>query len=281
MASLSEKAILIKVSISHMRNQRKHAMETEKVLRENGARNSAGRVSVKIIDSYLYEEYEACIWRLRDYMYKETLPWADGGYRIVLVTRYPEVMTKIGQLTGQIEAVKAQIIEKWASLMADTKRSLNGLFMSSMMPSVEDFERAHSITVDVDGIPEGKDWRSDLVDPADSEAIREKMEQQNAKKLQAAMGDIWSRVETVVGAALKTLSDPDKSFHSSLINNIKDLCDAIPSLNIADDPKINDCAARMREHLAGLDVKTIKKDLSVRAEAARKAASIMGEYFGK
>jgi hypothetical protein len=60
-------------------------------------------------------------------------------------------------------------------------------------------------------------------------------------------------------------------FHDTLVENMRDLLDRVPALNLTGDPEITTMTNAMRE-LVAYDANTLREDFSVRSEVSAKAA---------
>jgi hypothetical protein len=72
-----------------------------------------------------------------------------------------------------------------------------------------------------------------------------------------------------------TLSIPDKIFRDSLVTNVRELCDILPALNIANDPALTDLTADIEDRLASLSPSALRTQPSTRESAALDAAALL------
>jgi hypothetical protein len=87
--------------------------------------------------------------------------------------------------------------------------------------------------------------------------------------------DLYRRLAAVVSRMATTLSEPDKIFRDSLVGNIRDLCNLLPSLNIAADPGLDSLNRDIERRLASLDPGLLRIDPAVRQAAAVDAAALL------
>jgi hypothetical protein len=93
------------------------------------------------------------------------------------------------------------------------------------------------------------------------------------------MQDVWHHMRDVVGKMAERLRayDPNKPadapFRDSLVGNISDLLDVLPSLNLTDDPAVAKFSADMRA-LVEVDAQTLRDNYFVREDVAQRAETI-------
>ena len=76
------------------------------------------------------------------------------------------------------------------------------------------------------------------------------------------------------------MSDADATFRNSLIGNLEELCDIIPDLNVANDPKINELAAKAKAELTRWDAQEIRDDTKIREDVSKAADKLAKNMVG-
>ena len=138
-------------------------------------------------------------------------------------------------------------------------------------------------------VPDASDFRVDLGD-ADAAAIRADIEQASHEALAGAMRDAWERIAEAVGRMVERLNGykPSKgkgdkasnTFRDSLVGNVRDLVALLPVLNLTNDPRLADVAARMERDLCQHDADDLREDDNARASTARAAQAILDDVAG-
>jgi Asp-tRNA(Asn)/Glu-tRNA(Gln) amidotransferase C subunit len=73
------------------------------------------------------------------------------------------------------------------------------------------------------------------------------------------------------------LSKEDNKFKNSLVNNINELCDLLPKLNITNDPELQTSVAEIKIKLTAYDPQTLREDKTARSETAMEAQKILNK----
>ena len=76
------------------------------------------------------------------------------------------------------------------------------------------------------------------------------------------------------------LSDKKAVFRDTLVGNISELCDLLPSLNVTGDEELTKMCDEVRDKLTGFTPKELRKDTTAREDTARAAAAIMDKMAG-
>jgi hypothetical protein len=77
-----------------------------------------------------------------------------------------------------------------------------------------------------------------------------------------------------------TLSDEGAKFKNSLVDNIKEVVDLMPQLNITKSKELDDMADRVRQELCEVSPDALRYDLTKRKEVTEKAERIMSDLEG-
>lgn len=142
-------------------------------------------------------------------------------------------------------------------------------------------------------MPDAADFRVDL-DQATVLQMQAEMQDQIGQALKTATNDAFSRLHDVVQNMAEKLAayDPAKGkqgnpFRDSLVQNMRDLLEIMPGLNLTGDAKLAEAIAKASEHLAIHEAQDLRENAELRAETAKEASKLadeiseaMGGFFG-
>jgi threonine synthase len=83
----------------------------------------------------------------------------------------------------------------------------------------------------------------------------------------------YRRLAAVVSRMASTLAELDKVFRNSLVRNVRELCQPLPSLNLARDQDLASLAREIEQHPAALDPALLRLDPATRPSAAQPGAA--------
>lgn len=277
---ISEKAMLVLLRISCWSGRRFDRELTDEVCKSKSARSGAARVNKNLVEgSSELQAVMKCYGAIRQFVYAQTLPWADTGARILPVSNYFQFSQGMSGLRRAAEAAVEAFKGAFPDIINRAEVALNGMFDRGDYPSQAELDSLFSCSVDFRPMPEAADFRVVLSDDEDKR-IRDEIEGQLKGALTDAMADLWRRLREAVDHMAKKLGEPGAIFRDSLVGNVRELVDLIPRLNLTGDASLEAMAADVQAKLAGLDPDVLRESEVDRALAAQNAAAIVRKMAG-
>lgn len=218
---------------------------------------------------------------LREYHYAQTLEWIRAGASLLPVTNYDEYRLGTNQRIRDFENAVSDFLREYPRLIQDARRALNGLFDPECYPSEGKLRQKYSAAVEYLPIPDARDIRISLRDD-ERAAIAQATEARMQAAAATAMSDVWQRVYDAVKRAADDLKafDPTakgkdrNTFRDSLIDNLIHLTDALPRLNLTDDPALEDLRREIEQTLTVYSAATLRDDCNMRSDVQAAAARL-------
>ena len=277
---VSEKAMLVLLRISCWSGRRFDRGLTEEVCKSKSARTGAARVNKNLVEgSSELQAVMKAYGAIRQFVYEQTLPWADTGARILPVSNYFQFCKGIDELRRAADVAVAAFKVAFPDIINRAEVALNGMFKRTDYPSQEEVDNLFSCSVDFRPMPEASDFRVDLADD-EVNKIRGEIEGQVKGALTDAMADLWRRLREAVDHMAKKLGEPGAIFRDSLVGNVRELVDLIPRLNLTGDASLDAVTADVKAKLAALDPDVLRSSEVDRALAADTAAAIVRKMAG-
>jgi len=266
--SLSDKAMLVHLRISMWTGSRKDKNVTSKVCKDYEAKDDAGSWWTHFIPKKELAEIQTASNKVRSTWVAWTLPWMDGGVRIIPAVRYGGYDTAIKEaITAYNKAVAAFLI-KYPSIAADAENRLKKLLDGKRMPSVTEIQSKFGVVQDLLPIPRASDFRLDL-------PVQQQIETSLKGMSKKAMSDVWEQLVAIICKIQSTLNDPEKKFKNSLIENLREFCNILPQLNLTDDPQLETMRQEAITKLAEIDPEDLRENKSFRKGTAKKAKDVL------
>lgn len=277
--SITERAMLVNLNIQQWVGAKHDKKISKEVARNHGADESMGRYQKRLVGKDALERIRQIAGAARQEHYKRTLPWTDGGTRILSSKGYFEYSQAMREFQSQWEPAVADFLAQYPQLIEQAKQKLNGLFNADDYPSPRSMREKFAINFNVLPMPTAQDFRVELGD-AETARIKAEIEQAVNESLQTAMGDVWNRIREVVAhmhERLTAYNDSRMSFFlNTLVSNISDLLEILPSLNITQDADLSAIAQKMTA-LTEHTPEQLRENDGVRQETIAKAAEILKE----
>jgi len=287
-SALSERALLVNLSISTW-SARKHDVRiSDKIAAEHGADRSMGRYAKHLIPRGLLTAVNAANTALRDHHNLNTLAWGDDGTRILPAANYLGYQAQQQTLEDAFGRAVRDFVASYPDYVETARKSLNGLFNPRDYPAAAQINRKFAVRRHFMPVAQPDDFRVQL-DGAQVARIRAEIEARNAELVATANRDLWQRVQEVTSRLVDRLSafqvDPRTGgrinpFRDSLIENIRSLLDIMPRLNITADARIEQVRQDLAEQVARHDPETLRANDVLRAEVVDAASGILARMEG-
>lgn len=219
--------------------------------------------------------------------YGRTLPWMDGGGRALKSDGYLAYMKFVREIKAELAAALEQVAMNWDKIVEEAKAKRKGLVTGDDYPTVDQFRERYSIEASILPLPMKGDFRVEL--PA--EQVKEVMAQiefQTQEAMQNAMTEVSNRIKGVAQRAALRLKNykpaeqtedgkrAESDFRDSLVTNIRELIEVLPTLNITGDKRIDEIEKDLRA-LARYEAKQLKEDAGLRRSTAMRAEAIVAK----
>lgn len=280
---LSTKAMLVRLSC-HGWGARVRDGEVENEVSEKHQNEvNTGIYIKKLLKSDSLDAYWSAVREVVVIHKRMTLPW-DIGTGLLPAALY----WKYNELIEPLKTKAASCADKFAEEYAAERKGgfktyrklLGGLFNEEDYPESERVRRKFEIRVRIRPIENPNDFRVNL-GRGHSDQIKNEMAESLRSEIQDMMKEPFHRLYDVVRKVNEKLSDADSIFRDSLIENVKELVEVLPDLNVTNDPELTALIASVDKELCSVaDMKALRKDKDYRKKVAKSAADILGKMKG-
>ena len=236
----------------------------------------AGRSELEVITKFVTET--------RATVYNNTLPWSDSGIRLLPSAKFMDFNAKLQQAEDKFYGLVTEFVTVYPSLITAQAMALGDMFNRNDYPNPNDIEHRFNFNVNYMPVPASGDFRVDIGNDAQEE-LRKKLSSLADERVEYAMKDIKGRLLE----HLKRMSDrlsidyvsgeaKPRKFHDSLLDGAHDLCDLASSLNIINDPQLDDARKALKKAIGGIDVKDLRKDVGARNDVKTQVDDILSKF---
>ena len=282
--SLRDKAYLASLNISQWTGKKQDKEVTREVLHQHRAASDAGRFTKDLLaGSTALRTVNAVIGQARTAHARYTLPWAFQGQRVLLAPVYDEYMAEYQKAKIAFDpAVRTFVYQEYTSAVQNARSYLGSMWNAADYPSAQRMARKFKMDVLVTSVPDNSDFVK-LTDDEDN--IRRRLQDATTAAVAAASASVFHRLYA-------NLTDPEKgflvklanyqgtkegAFRDSLFDNLRDLTELMPKLNVADDPKLTEMCDRVRAQLLAASPDAVRSSIRLRDTVIRDAAGIIAD----
>ncbi len=283
MNTLQERAMLVDLSVGVWSGGKQHKQTTQEVVMRKHAESDAGHWYTRLIPKHRIKPLSKVEGKARAVHEKMTLPWNNSGERILPAEMFMEYTSKMRELEAEFRKEVETFVRVYPEIVAAARDRLGDLYEPDWFPPAERIYRKFTWEVTVMPLPGADDFRVKLGDD-EKDAVRKDIEQQLQGRLENATKSLWTRLHGMVERMADRLKDPDAIFRDSLVSNLREFCETLPKLNVANDPELEKQRQAVLKKLTATDSGTLRQNKAARASTARGAEALlkkMGDYLPK
>lgn len=272
--NINTKAILVRLAISMPSNGRQDKDLTAQVLADEGMKEKAGKWVKNLYPPDAFAPFVKVQGKARTFHYENSLPWGDNGDRILPVSNHMDYMDGLRKITREFDDLVNVYVPANYQKWVEWARVAHGAkFDPSLYPGVDSIKSKFRFKVEVNPVPSGADFRVTLGEDEIAE-MRSDLERRIQEATDGARKDLWQRLIKPITHMADTLKKADAKFKDSLVENIKDIINLIPVLNLTGDKDLQAFAKEIGETVARKNPETLRENAKTRAETAKQAEEI-------
>jgi len=275
MNTLQKNCLLIALTVKMPGKGKTDRAATAKVIAEEHAAADAGKFVKKLYPTEALDACEKISNALRSDLYAKTLPWQDGGARLLPAAALIDLQQIIAKARAQFDAAAADSAARFDEWISAAQVRHNGMFKRTDYPTdAEHYRKQFAIVTTVLPLPDETNILCELTQ-AEIDAIKEDTARAVAEAAEAARADVLSRLRAPIAHAAETLAQPGKVFRNSLLSNIDEIAAAAAGpLNVTEDASIQALAEEARDVIT-CNPDILRSNQTVRQSAARRAAALL------
>jgi hypothetical protein len=214
--------------------------------------------------------------------YRMTLPWSTvshddsskrTGARLLPNTLFMEYTTTMAHALQEMKQAINDFVPAYPALIQLAQQKLGMRFNAAEYPNASAIANYFDLSFDFMPIPLGGDFQG-LAD-AQVQRLADTLQRKTRQMLENAMQDAWLRLHETVSHAAERLTNPDATFHYTMVEKLKEQADLLKHLNVTNDQRIEDVRLYVEKHLTMYDVKDIRKDENLRKQMAKDARTAL------
>ena len=285
--NLTHDAMLVALHISAWSGRLYDREASNQVAAHNDASSTAGRYNKRLLPKAAFAALTATMSATRAAHYENSLPWDDKGSRLLTVANYDRYTQLIDGLRERMIRDRARFIEDYDDNVDQARIDLGGLFRIDDYPSKDQLHGKFAIRYRITPVPDADHFMAKLASH-DTERVKRDIERHVEEKLHDAVGDLYRRLGQAVERVSERLQTGDDGkplvFRNSMIENIRELVDVVPRLNIFGDERLAILCQQVKDRIASADPDTLRPsptfNPAVRSQVKRDADAIMQQFAG-
>lgn len=263
---LSEKSILIWVTIGMFNGTRKDKQKSDELCIENNANKANARVIKSLLKSEQLSEVLNCQAKIRNTLYKLSAPW-NTNERIIKISNYIDVKLQLEELRREFYSAAANVVANYQQLIKTDKENLGDLFNPDDYPSPESFAKSFYVKIDVKPV-EKNDFRCNSLSDREVNDINEQILARANNAVKEANRDLVNRLKDSVRHLVVRL-DSDGKLHKSAFDNVVETINNIRNLNIVDDEELTKLFDSVEQRVSNYNAAQVRDNNTQRSAASK------------
>ena len=269
---LSNRAMLVTLSISQPKLTMTDKAVTRKVLNDHGAQHDAAKVDKDLFGPD-YQPIKTKVNEIRSFHYFHTSPWLDNGPRILATANFTVYSKGMREKFDELDGLIEKFLDHIDEVYDRQEKRLNGLFNRADYPSTSTLRSQFGRDVSYAPVPTAGDFRAEI-DNIDLDYIKAALVDREESAIETIMEDAYQRLFDEVKHVAEKLSEPKAIFRDTMIENVRSLIKIMDGLNIKADPLLEELTKEVEQSIAPADPERLRKDEVFRSDVAEKADDI-------
>jgi len=281
-ASISSSAVLVDLNISVWTGRKMDKKVSAEIDADHSTQVRAGNYHKALMAGA--QELEAVnkyTGATRSWHGQQTLPWSDAGTRLVPTMRLFDYKTELATREREFEHLVNEFLIAYDTLVQGAQFRLGSLFNADEYPPRDVVASKFGIRYVFSPLPTSGDFRVDIGNEG-LEELKQQFDTNQDRYIQQAMLDVWLRVKDVAERLSNQLRVDDSGgkgkLYQSTLDGALELCEMLRSMNLTNDPELEQVRKNLQMTLQGVDLKELKKDEQVRLSVKSEIDDLISKF---
>lgn len=281
-ASISSSAVLVDLNISVWTGRKMDKKVSAEIDADHSTQVRAGNYHKALMAGA--QELEAInkyAGSIRSWHGQQTLPWSDAGTRLVPTMRLFDYKTELATREREFEHLVNEFLIAYDTLVQGAQFRLGSLFNADEYPPRDVVSSKFGFRYVFSPLPTSGDFRVDIGNEGLAE-LKQQFDTNQNRYIQQAMLDVWVRVKDVAERLSNQLRVDDSGgkgkLYQSTLDGALELCEMLRSMNLTDDPELEQVRKNLQMTLQGVDLKELKKDEQVRLSVKSEIDDLISKF---
>lgn len=283
--TLQKKYMIAKFSTGKYNILKKDKRGSQAGAEKYGAEEILCKFTKQAIPKEYIDAIQKNISDFRTYLYKYSSPWSHKGEVLFPCVFYKKIMDKERETAIIHEDLVKDFLNNWDLYKTEAARRLNGLYKESDYPDISKVTKKFKWNLTFIPVPAAGNFQIDIAEDIKAD-IMAGLSTSNQIGIDKAMASAWSRVFESIKSLSEKMKETRKNkkgeetapvFRDSIIENIKELTEILPDLNITGDQALEAARQDLIKDIAGLDPDTLRENKQLRIDTAAAADKILNK----
>jgi hypothetical protein len=282
--------MLVDLNISVWTGRKQDKRVSEEIDAAKSTKTKAGNYHKKLLaGTQKLDDLQKLVTGIRAWHYAQTLPWSDGGSRLLPMKNFFDYKATLNDLETQFNEAVEAFLTDYPTLVSAAAFQLGDLFDSEEYPNVDRLRDKFRFRFVFLPVPDVGDFRIDI-NEQHKEELKAQYESFYENKLSEAMQDAWARLHECLSKMSEKLANAPSPrmtkdgevytqiFRDSLVTNAVELCELLTKLNVTNDAKLENARKTLESLIVGVSPKDLREDEHMRLDVKSKVDEILSMF---
>ena len=278
--SIATECMTVNIHMGMWEARKQDKAAGQEVSANANAKPGTASVNKQIIPKEALAKIQARYSAIYNHVRVHTVPWKDNGDRLLsrkMWTRFIEIYEELAAAFNK--EVNDWVENEYPVLLGKAQFDMGALFNPNDYPDPHVIKGKFYVRLVMDAVTEAGDFRCNLKDTDVADRIRKDIEANIGQRLKKAQGEVWGKLANMVAHYAERMKS-DGRLYESTRDNLIELCDILPGLNVFDDPDLRAMGKEIKQRLGGYDTADLRKDKDLKSAAAAEADEILERMSG-
>ena len=280
-ASISSSAVLVSLNISVWTGRKLDKQVSAEIDADKHTRVRAGNYHKNLMAGVKeLEDLGKYAAETRNWFAYRTLPWGNEGTKIVDTASLFDFKHELSQRENEFWRLVDAFELTYNTAIQAAQFKLGALFNADEYPPVDDIRSKFGFRYYFSPVPEAGDFRVDIGAQGLAE-LQDQFIKAKDDAIAQAMSDMWGRVREVterLSRQLRVEKDAKGKLYQSTLDGAFALCDMMQTMNLTQDPEMEQTRKRLISLLSGVDLKDLKKDDEARLSVKQELDDLISKF---
>jgi hypothetical protein len=215
--------------------------------------------------------------------YDMTLPWTarsveEGkrtGARLLPNTLFMEYTTEMAKCKQEMTKALKEFVPEYPDLIDKARKNLGKRFDPSEYPHASEIAGHFGLSFDFMPIPMGHDFKG--LEKSQLERLAESVNSKMEQMMENAMQETWTRLYKAVHHMYDRLSSPDRAFHYTMTDNIREVTRMLKHLNVLNNKDVEKIRIYLDKFICPHDAEQLRENPKLRTETAAHVKNVLDQ----
>jgi hypothetical protein len=276
---IQNSSMLVDLNISVWTGRKQDKKVSEEIDAAKSTKTKAGNYHKKLLaGTDRLDSLQKLVAGIRIWHYQQTLPWSDGGSRLLPMKNFFDYKTMLADYEQQFNDAVKDFLHEYPTLVSAAAFQLGDLFDADEYPDASQLVGKFKFRYVFLPVPEVGDFRIDVNEQHKTELVAQ-YESFYQNKLTEATKEVWDRLHECLAKMSDKLAGEEKQiFRDSLVNNAVEMCELLTKLNVTNDTKLEMARKKLESALVGVTPKDLRDDDALRLDTKAKVDEILSMF---